>query len=160
MLDDNRFGLLTRAIQNEAAVRRDAVKGALGAALGLSLGKLALGDAAAKKKKKKCKKCPKCPTGCTSCSDGNDAEGCCDNECCLHIGEQDGGFTFCRGSTQVCCTAEEGGGACNEDNPFCCPPTPEDPQGFCSETAAGCDDPSLRAASGSNGRAPRIDRKR
>lgn len=157
-MDDNRFGLLTRTIQNEAAVRRGAMKGALGAALGLSLGKLALGDAAAKKKKKKCKKCPKCPTGCTSCSDGNDAEGCCDVDCCLHVGEDDGGFTFCRSDSQTCCAAAEGGGACPEDNPFCCPPTPEQPDGTCTASAAVCADPSLRAASGGNGRAPRIGR--
>lgn len=155
-MNDTRFDTATRAIRAGAIERRDSIKGLLGAGLGLALGGLALGQQEAKGKKKK----KPCPPACTRCSDGNDSSGCCRIECCPGINEPDGGQTFCRAAHTVCCSAEESGGSCSRDFPFCCAGTPENPDGFCSSTADGCSAlPRGAAAGGNSGRAPRIGRR-
>jgi hypothetical protein len=146
------------------------LKGLGAGVLALAAGRLALDEAGAKRQKK-CKKRKKgkgrrCVTKFLDdrarlvCTDNNSAGGFCPTECCLHILEPVGGDTVCRPPGYVCCAAEDGGGACDPDHPFCCAPTEEEPEGFCSMTGAGCEE-TLRIAfaEGISQRAARIGRR-
>jgi hypothetical protein len=160
-MDDTRFDVWIRNLASESAPRRDALKGLAAAVLGIAIGQLVLDEAGAKRRKKKRKKRKNlCPSPKLVCTDNNNAAGCCRTECCLHILEPEGGETVCRPPGYVCCTAEEGGGACDPDHPFCCAPTDEEPEGYCSVTAAGCEE-ALRVASagGTSQRAARLGRR-
>lgn len=158
-MDDKRFDAWIRDLSNERAPRRNALKGLAAGALALATGWLALDGAEAKKRKKKRKKKNRCPSPRLVCTDNNNAAGCCLTECCLHILEPEGGDTVCRPRGYVCCTAEEGGGACAPEYPFCCAPTDEFPEGFCSVTEAGCEELLSVTAVATNQRAPRIGRR-
>ncbi|HEU0115930.1 MAG TPA: hypothetical protein VFQ80_14690, partial [Thermomicrobiales bacterium] len=67
------------------------------------------------------------------------ADKCCSKECCDPITGQ-GGDPFCKPKDGVCCSAENGGGACSNDFPQCCPVGPRQRVGLCiAETAVCCD---------------------
>ena len=113
-------------------VRRRTFSGILGSVIGMSaVGALGL-DASGKRKKKGKKnkgkeKC--CPLGMARCN----LSGCCPTRCCLGLGQPAGGRLACmENALVVCCTAAEGGAGCAISTPFCCPPRPEFPDGFCT----------------------------
>jgi hypothetical protein len=153
-MDERRFDALVASMATNGLPRRAALRGAIGGGLGLALGGLAIAETGARKKGKKKKK-DRCPPGTRKCTI-NTSGRCCATSCCLFILEPPGGQTFCRFADEVCCSAQDGGGSCGPDYPYCCGPTDEDPEGFCGEYPEDCDLERGRAGVGRIiGRAPR-----
>lgn len=88
------------------------------------------------KKKKKPKPTACCPENTARCT-GLPGQ-CCATGCCLGINQPESGARFCRNTFQVCCSAATGGGACDLDTPFCCPPNFEFPLGYCQSLNVEC----------------------
>ncbi|HEU0114619.1 MAG TPA: hypothetical protein VFQ80_08080 [Thermomicrobiales bacterium] len=108
--------------------RRDVLKALAGGAFGIAVARAAGGEVDAGKKKRCVKDFATCPAT---------ADKCCSKECCDPITGQ-GGDPFCKPKDGVCCSAENGGGACSNDFPLCCPVGPRQRFGLCIEQGAVC----------------------
>ncbi len=127
-MDDRTFDNAARTIGAEHETTRRRALGLL-AGLGLLLGASPELAEARKKKKKKKDKFRCTPDGGVCL--GNQF-GCCGLQCCLAVGQPEGGLRFCTQFTNTCCNAIDGGGACPPEFPVCCP------DGSCAVDALGC----------------------
>lgn len=148
-MDHRMFDEATRVIWAGRDATRRRTLGLLIGGLGALLGTdPEWGEAKKRKRKKKKKKSPaaRCTPDGAVCPATTQRD-CCGLQCCLAVGQAEGGLRFCTHWMNTCCTAEEGGGACPYEFPVCCP------NGGCAETYEAC----LSGLQGSSGRVPRHD---